>query len=129
MLNTDLPAEPLIIAFDKEKLRRVLGNIVGNAVKFTNEGGTISVNVTRKDNQVQISIKDNGIGIPEQLLPELFGMFTSAKRLGTSGEQSIGLGLSISKQIVEAHGGKIWAESKENNGSTFYVLLPITGVV
>ena len=125
MLKTDLPDKPFVMELDKEKMRRVIGNIVGNAVKFTNEGGTISVKVNTDESHAIISIKDNGIGIPEKLLPELFGMFTAAKRLGTSGEQSIGLGLSISKQITEAHGGKIWAESKENSGSTFYISLPL----
>ncbi len=125
VLETDLLGEPLFIAFDKEKMRRVIGNIVGNAAKFTHEGGTIFVSVAADQGRAIISIKDNGIGIPEKLLPELFGMFTAAKRPGTSGEQSFGLGLSISRQITEAHGGKIWAESKENNGSTFYISLPV----
>ena len=125
ILNTDLPDVPLIVAVDKEKIRRVIANIVGNAIKFTNEGGTISVKVSRENNHAILSVKDNGIGVPEQLLPELFGMFTAAKRPGTGGEQSFGLGLSISKQITEAHGGRIWAESKENSGSTFYILLPL----
>ncbi len=128
VLQTDLPGAPLFIAFDKEKMRRVIGNIVGNAVKFTNEGGTIFVRVAVDQGRATISIKDNGIGIPDKLLPELFGMFTSAKRPGTSGEQSFGLGLSISRQITEAHGGRIWAESKENSGSTFYVSLPLSDV-
>ncbi len=125
VLNTDLPAMPLIVAMDKEKIRRVVANIVGNAIKFTNESGTISIKVSKEGNQALISVKDNGIGIPGKFLPELFGMFTAAKRPGTGGEQSFGLGLSISKQITEAHGGKIWAESKENIGSTFFISLPL----
>ncbi len=126
VLKTELPDEPIIIAIDKEKIRRVVSNIVGNAVKFTKEGGNIIVKVKREEDNVLILIKDNGIGIPDKLLPDLFGMFTAAKRPGTSGEQSIGLGLSISRQITEAHGGKIWAESKENSGSTFYISLPLS---
>ena len=81
--------------------------------------------MSKEGNQALISVKDNGIGIPRKFLPELFGMFTAAKRPGTGGEQSFGLGLSISKQITEAHGGKIWAESKENIGSTFFISLPL----
>jgi len=125
VLNIDLPDKPLIVVMDKEKVRRVIANIVGNAIKFTNENGTIFIKVNEENGHALISVKDNGIGIPENLLPGLFSMFTTAKRTGTGGEQSFGLGLSISKQITEAHGGKIWAESKENCGSTFYISLPL----
>jgi signal transduction histidine kinase len=74
---------------------------------------------------VLIAVKDHGIGIPAEMKDKIFDMFTEAKRTGTAGEQAFGLGLAISKQIVEAHGGKIWFESKPGQGTTFYVELPV----
>jgi signal transduction histidine kinase len=72
-----------------------------------------------------IKIKDHGIGIPLDLREKIFNIFTDAKRKGTSGEHSFGLGLAISKQIIEAHGGRIWLESEVDKGSTFFVSLPM----
>jgi len=74
---------------------------------------------------VRISVKDHGIGIPPEMKDKIFDMFTEAKRSGTAGEQSFGLGLAISKQIVEAHGGRIWFESRQGKGTTFFIDLPI----
>ena len=72
-----------------------------------------------------IEVEDHGIGIPIEMEDKIFDMYTEAKRTGTAGEQPFGLGLAISKQIVEAHGGKIWFDSKPGNGTTFFVELPI----
>jgi signal transduction histidine kinase len=71
-----------------------------------------------------ITVEDEGIGIPDNLKDKIFDMFSEAKRKGTAGEQPFGLGLAISKQIVEAHGGNIWFESREKGGTAFYVKLP-----
>jgi two-component system sensor histidine kinase VicK len=73
---------------------------------------------------VEISVKDSGIGIPENMKNKVFNMFTEAKRPGTAGEKSFGLGLSISKQIIEKHAGKIWFERNNSKEVTFYVRLP-----
>ena len=75
--------------------------------------------------RVLIEVSDHGIGIPVELQDKIFDMFTEAKRPGTAGEQAFGLGLAISKQIVEAHGGKIWFESDLERGTTFFVDLPV----
>ena len=115
------PGELLI---SREKIGRVLGNLITNAIKFSPRGGVISVCIRDLKRDVEISVKDNGIGIPENMQREIFNMFTEAKRPGTAGEKSFGLGLSISKQIVESHNGTIWVESKPGSGSTFYVRLP-----
>jgi len=106
---------------DKERLSQVIFNLLSNAIKFTNgEGGKISVIAEKKDNQLIVSIKDRGTGIDPEILPRLFTKFATKSFEGT------GLGLFISKSIIEAHGGKIWAENNSNGkGATFSFSLPI----
>lgn len=110
---------------NKEKIIRVISNIITNAIKFTPEGGLISIGATADSKEAVITITDEGIGIPEEYKDKIFDMFTEAKRPGTEGEKPFGLGLSISKQIVEAHKGKIWFDSKPNIGTTFYISIPL----
>jgi len=94
-------------------------------MKFSQPESEIIISCKFSESDVIIDIKDNGVGIPFGLQDKLFDPFTSSKRTGTSGEHAFGLGLYISKQIVEAHRGKIWFESEDGIGSTFYVSLPI----
>jgi signal transduction histidine kinase len=108
----------------REKIWRVVSNLLVNAIKFSPEGSAIEVRMQQQENSVVICIQDHGIGIPEKLKAKVFNMFTDARRTGTMGEQSFGLGLAISRQIVEAHGGEIWFESIVGQGTTFYVKLP-----
>ena len=115
---------PVELFISREKIWRVIGNLISNAIKFSAPDGEISVLIENKLNAIEISVKDRGIGIPDQLKDKVFHMFTVAKRPGTQGEKSFGLGLSISKQIIEAHSGKIWFESVKGVGTTFYVSLP-----
>ena len=110
----------------REKIWRVISNLISNAIKFSPTGGTIQVNVAQVNHKIVIAVKDNGIGIPDKLKDQVFNMFTSAQRPGTSGEKSFGLGLSICRQIIEKHHGKIWFESDVNIGTTFFVSLPLT---
>jgi signal transduction histidine kinase len=114
------------IQANQEKLWRVVSNLIANAIKFSSKGASIHVDLQKKADHVCIAVKDNGIGIPKEIASKIFDMFTDAKRPGTTGEQSFGLGLAISKQIVEAHGGKLWFESEVEHGTVFYVELPIT---
>jgi signal transduction histidine kinase len=109
---------------DREKLWRVINNLIVNAMKFSPEEGEIHVESTLSGNNVIIAVKDTGMGIPVDIQSKVFDPFTTAKRNGTNGEQPFGLGLFISKQIVDAHKGKIWLESEAEKGSTFYVELP-----
>lgn len=109
---------------NREKIWRVISNLISNAIKFSPVDEAIKVRAVQKHSNVIISIKDHGIGIPDSMKDKVFNMFTDAKRPGTVGEKSFGLGLSISKQIVEKHNGKIWFESEANKGTTFYVSLP-----
>lgn len=113
------------IQADREKLTRVLENLVVNAIKFSPEGSMIKIITAETPTGIVISVQDNGIGIPPGLGDKLFEPFESTiKRKGTSGEQSFGLGLYICRQIIEAHGGHIWFESHPGQGSTFFVSLP-----
>lgn len=107
------------------KLWRVINNLLVNAIKFSKSHSEIYVDMQRKQNSVEISVRDNGIGIAEQSKHKLFDMFTEAKRSGTAGEQSFGLGLYTAKRILDGYGGKIWFESVEDAGSIFYFSLPV----
>jgi signal transduction histidine kinase len=117
--------KPLNINIDKERIERMLNNLIGNAIKFSPVGETISIELEQKNKSVLIAIKDNGIGIPAEIQTEIFNTVGSTRRLGKAGEKSFGLGLSICKQIVEAHLGKIWVRSEAGKGSIFYVELPL----
>lgn len=116
--------EKVFVEADEVKFMQVVNNLISNAIKFTPDGGIITTRIQDKKNKVILSVEDNGIGIPEHLQDGLFERFTKARRPGIKGEPSVGLGMSISKTIVEWHNGKIWFESKENKGSSFHIELP-----
>jgi two-component system sensor histidine kinase VicK len=113
-------ANGVSIRGDKGRLVQVITNLLGNALKFTKEG-QITVTLTRdNNNQVVVIVKDTGTGIDPEIYPRLFSKFA------TKSEEGTGLGLYISKKIVEAHGGKIWAQNNpDGKGTTFYFTLPI----
>jgi signal transduction histidine kinase len=123
-IKLELLDKPVDLFISREKIWRVIGNLLSNAIKFSPPGADIILKIIDKGTEVEISVKDSGIGIPENMKSKVFNIFTEAKRPGTAGEKSFGLGLSISKQIVESHGGKIWFESNGGNGTTFFVRLP-----
>jgi PAS domain S-box-containing protein len=116
---------PVIILSSREKLWRVISNLIANAIKFSARGTTINVNLKTEATQVIITVEDQGIGIPESMKESIFEIFPGSQRLGTAGEPSFGLGLVICRQIVEAHRGKIWFESEPGKGTTFFVQLPL----
>lgn len=109
-----------------EKMKRVVFNLVTNSVKFSKKDTTITLTAKISGNKAIIEVSDNGIGIPEKLLSEIFNISKTGKRKGTDGEKSYGLGLNICKRIVEAHDGIIKVKSQEGKGSTFTVELPLT---
>ncbi len=115
---------PFMLFASREKLWRVVSNLIANAIKFSPRESTIEVKMESNEKSLLIKVKDYGIGIPLEIGNRIFDLFTDAKRAGTEGEESFGLGLAISKQIVEAHGGKIWFESIPNKGTIFFVELP-----
>ena len=126
---TEMPTAPVMLPLNKEKMWRAISNIINNAIKFSPEGVTIVVGMQNLDKEVVITIKDNGIGIPSSMKDKVFETFTEARRLGTAGEKPFGLGLSITRQVVGAHGGKVWFESEPNKGTTFFISLPKTRMV
>lgn len=120
-----VPKNVVSANINKEKMTRVINNLITNAVKFSPSGSSIAVMLSVEKNKMTISVKDQGIGIPEDIRDKVFDLFTEAKRFGTSGEQPYGLGLSISKQIIESHDGEIWFDTEEGKGTTFYISLPL----
>lgn len=114
------------IRLNKEKMSRAINNLVSNAMKFTPKDGHVTLHVISHNNFLQIEIFDTGIGIPPEQLPSLFDKFTEAKREGLHGESTTGLGLSITKQIIELHGGSISVSSKVREGTTFTIKLPVS---
>jgi signal transduction histidine kinase/CheY-like chemotaxis protein len=114
-------ADELALDCDPNRILQVLNNLIGNAIKFTEPGGSIQVRVEPRADEICFSVTDSGPGIPEADLPQIFDRFTRASKGARPGT---GLGLSIAKGIVEAHGGRIWAETQAGVGSTFYFTLP-----
>jgi signal transduction histidine kinase len=122
-LRQVVPLEPLTVICDRDRVLQVLSNLVDNALKFTPAGGSISVGFDRFENEVRFSIADTGPGIPRDQLPHVFERFWKAPQAKQSGIQGVGLGLSIARGIVEAHGGTMWADSQVGVGSVFHFAL------
>jgi signal transduction histidine kinase len=109
---------------DRDHLEQVLDNLVTNAIKFSPDGGTIRVSLRDSSDDVVLSVRDPGVGIPTGQLEAIFGLFYQAEDPVSRRTGGMGLGLYISKEIITRHGGRIWAESTPNQGSTFSVSLP-----
>ncbi|MEI7765125.1 MAG: HAMP domain-containing sensor histidine kinase [bacterium] len=120
----DIPKSEIVLA-DKNIFSSIVRNLVSNAVKFTSTGGQVLVSAKSLPGFfVEISIQDNGIGMNGEIISNLFTINKSTSRSGTEGEPSTGLGLMLCKDFVEKNGGKIWVESEEGVGSTFFFTLP-----
>ncbi|MBU3109994.1 Cache 3/Cache 2 fusion domain-containing protein [Clostridium lacusfryxellense] len=124
IFDTDI--EEKIMAFDDEKLERILLNLISNATKFTRPRDTIEIGVYDKDNHIIISVKDNGIGIPEDKLSQIFERFKQVDPLLSRAHEGSGIGLAIVKSLVEMHGGTISVKSKYQEGTEFTISLPVT---
>ena len=107
-----------------DEIEQVLVNLIHNGIKFTSTGGTVTLSAEAGSRLIRFAVTDSGRGIPADDLPRIFERFYKADPSRRSG--GTGLGLSISKHLIEAHGGKIWAESREGSGSTLYFELPIS---
>ncbi len=114
---------------DKEKMRMVFQNLIENAIKYGNDGTKIFISLTEEGDSLKVSIKDTGIGIPQDAAPHIFGKFYRAQNAIAKAEIGSGLGLFTIKKIVERHGGKIWFESHKDDGTTFYVTIPFSAPV
>lgn len=115
----------LEIDADYQKIQQILYNLLSNAIKFTPDNGKIEIGYTHNDEDVQIFVKDNGVGIDKKYEGKIFGKFVQLNNVYSKKESSTGLGLPITKELVELHGGKIWFESTVGKGTTFYVKLPL----
>jgi signal transduction histidine kinase len=115
---------PMYALCDADRIQQVLANLIVNAIKFTREGGEICVRVRSMPGTVVVSVSDTGVGIPAAQIPHLFDAYW---QVDSQRKRGAGLGLSIAKAIVVAHGGRIWVESTEGRGSTFFVTLPAAG--
>lgn len=116
----DLPQ----VRADSERIQQVLVNLLHNAVKFTRPGGEIVVSAAHRENEIVVQVRDTGVGIASEDLTRIFERFYKADRSRSGG--GTGLGLSIARHLVEAHGGRIWAESEPDQGSSFFFTLPVT---
>jgi two-component system phosphate regulon sensor histidine kinase PhoR len=124
-LSIDCPEDLPEVLADENRLEQVLVNLLHNAIKFTPSGGQIRVNADAQNNFVLFNVQDTGIGIPQEDLMRIFERFYKTDRARASG--GTGLGLAISKHLVETHGGRIWVESIEGKGSSFYFTIPQAG--
>jgi two-component system NtrC family sensor kinase len=118
-------AQQVSVLGNELRLRQVINNLVGNAIKYTQEGGEIRLTVRLEDQTLLLSLEDNGIGISPSDLPFIFDKFYRVESDATADIQGTGLGLSICKSVVEKHDGRIWADSMLGEGSIFYVALPV----
>src|SRR5205807_2079065 len=120
----DLPEEPLAASADRDKLSQILANLLDNAVKFSPDGGTVTVEARRRSGHVEVRVVDEGLGIPEADRERIFAKFHRAENSGrTAG--GAGVGLFIARGLVAAMGGRIWVDSAEGGGSTFTFELPL----
>jgi signal transduction histidine kinase len=111
---------------DRERVLQVLGNLIGNAIKFTPERGAVQISAETFDDEVLFAVRDTGVGVSAKQLPHVFDRFwqaTPKTRLGS------GLGLTIAKGVVEALGGRIWVESRPGDGTTFFFTLPLASAL
>jgi two-component system, sensor histidine kinase and response regulator len=116
--------EEIIVIADLNMLNTILRNLVSNAIKFSNRNGEIVMKAERNSEHIKITVSDNGVGIPSDVLPELFNISQNYTTPGTSGEKGTGLGLLLCQELVEKHGGKIWADSIPGKGSQFSFTIP-----
>ena len=123
-LVRDYPINSVWIEIDTDKMTQVIDNILNNAIKYSPDGGKITVSMKTTEDQMILSIKDQGLGIPKQDLPKIFDRFYRVDRARSRAQGGTGLGLAIAKEIIKQHNGFIWAKSEYGKGSTFTIVLP-----
>lgn len=122
--HVSVPEDPKVVVGDRDRLEQVLGNLLENAVKYSPDGSDVTVTVEDRGDAYVTAVCDRGIGIPADELGQVFERFHRGRQVSSTNYGGLGLGLYITKQIVERHGGQIWVESKEGQGTTFYFSLP-----
>ena len=123
-LVRDYPINSVWIEIDTDKMTQVIDNILNNAIKYSPDGGKITVNMKTTDDQMILSISDQGLGIPKEDLPKIFDRFYRVDKARSRAQGGTGLGLAIAKEIIKQHKGFIWAKSEYGKGSTFTIVLP-----
>jgi PAS domain S-box-containing protein len=126
--HVSVPNESKIVTGDRDRLEQVLGNLLENAVKYSPDGSDVTVTVDDRGDSLVTAVCDRGIGIPADELAQVFERFHRGRQVSSTNYGGLGLGLYITKQIIERHGGSIWVESKEGHGTTFYFSLPVAEV-
>ena len=116
--------QDLWVEVDTDRFTQVIDNLMNNAIKYSPDGGVITCSLYKTKHNVILSVRDQGLGIPRSSIPHIFDRFYRVDKARSRAQGGTGLGLAISKEVVEALGGKIWVESTENRGSTFYISLP-----
>jgi histidine kinase len=125
-LTVDLPPHPIMLHADEDRIVQVLTNLAGNALQYTPAGGQVTISVEPAGNEARFSVKDTGVGIPPEHIPHIFDRFYRVDKSRSRARGGSGIGLTIAKHLVEAHGGKIWAESEGGGkGSAFIFTLPL----
>ncbi len=119
-----LPDKPILVEIDPDKLTQVIDNIISNALKYSPEGGKVTFKIKEQDDEVIVSIADQGVGIPKGNVEKIFGRFYRVDKARTRKLGGTGLGLAIAKEMIEAHDGRIWARSIEGKGTTIFFSLP-----
>lgn len=125
-LALEMPSPFPLVKADRDRLAQVMGNLLGNALRYVPEGGSITVRVMSQGREVIVSVADDGPGVSPENLPHLFERFWRGDRTRRRATGGSGLGLTIARSLVEAHGGRIWAQSVEGQGSTFTFALPVS---
>lgn len=125
LFSFEAAEQPIYASLDVNKFQQVVNNLISNAIKFTPDGGSISLRVERRDAHALLTVADTGIGIPAHLQEGLFERFTKSRRPGLRGEKANGLGMSIIQTILTLHQSRIWLESAEGAGTKFYIELPV----
>jgi signal transduction histidine kinase len=124
-LTLDIPAQPIRMIGDRVRLTQVFGNLLNNSAKFTEQGGQVWLTATPADGQVTVTVRDTGVGIPPDVLPVIFTLFTQVDRSLNRSQGGLGIGLALVHRIVEMHGGRVTAHSEGlGKGATFTVTLP-----
>jgi signal transduction histidine kinase len=124
-LDQSVPADLPPVLADAERVHQVLFNLLDNAVRFTPQGGHVTISATRRDGSVDVAVRDTGPGIPREHLPRLFDRFYRVDTARSRDDGGTGIGLAIARSVIDAHGGRIWAESELGRGSTFTFELPV----
>jgi len=122
-------APPLVIRADRDKISRVLINLVDNGIKFTPAGGRVEIRASGEGQWVKLAVSDSGVGIPTLELDRIFDKFHQVKHARGGSRPGSGLGLPISRQLIEMHGGSLTAQSAQGKGSTFTVVLPVSAEI